>query len=321
MKPAQARQLCALGFGAASVSAVLMLPQVGWFWATLGAIAAAGLLYIMCRLRRGVASPIEALARGKFGRAILCAIAAGNFVLLGLSAYSLCDAYPTAGARPLIGLVLLLLAAFAAGKGTAAVGRVAAIAFFFFAALYAVVLGFGATQIEAKWLRPVTRLEIGRLSALLAPTGALLLSARGREKALWPWLLGGVATVFAASFVTAGVVSSGVACAQPFAFYTLGKNISLFGAMERLEPLISVALTLSGFSLLAVGCAVNCELAAALGAPKNFMPTANFLLGGGAALLAPQVPNGVAAVLCATFWGALPLCALLVVYADKNKKI
>lgn len=320
MSAAHPRQLCALGFGAVSTAAFLMLPRVGWLWAGVGGMLAAMLLYLMYRLRHGVQSPIVCLSHRRGGRALLALMAAGNCLLLGASAQSLCDIYPTASARPLIGLLLLLAAVCAAAKGTAVVGRVSAIGFFLMTALLVPVLCFAFPQIKIENLKPVTELQGARLAALLAPTGALLLCVqKGQRCRVWAWLLAGVLTVFAAAFVTAGVVSSGVARDEGFAFYTLGKNISFFGAMERLEPLISVALSLGGFALLALPCAVNGEICAALGAKENFSTAANLLLGGAAVFL--PCSDKFTAAMCAIFWGILPLVALLVVSRDKNKKI
>lgn len=321
MRAPHPRQLCALGFGTLSVSAILMLPRAGWLWATAGALAVALLIAFCCRLRRGCAAPVRLLSECAGGRLLLVLMYAGNLLLLGASAARLCDAYPSAGARPLIGLLLLLMAAYAAGEGTPTVGRVAAIGFFFLAALYAVVLAFGAAQAEVRWLKPVTELSPARLTALLAPVSAALLAVQcGAKCRLWTWLTGGVALVFAAAFVTAGVVSPAVASCESFAFYLMSKNVSLFGAMERLEPLVSAALTVGGFALLGQFCAINTEIAGALAPSFRYSPAVNFLLGGGAIWLSVCLSERLLAWLSAIFWGLIPLMALLLVAGKKREK-
>ncbi len=201
------------------------------------------------------------------------------------------------------------MAAYAAGKGVSAVVRAGAICFFFFVALYALLFGFSLPQMRAAWVKPVLRPAWTLLPAALAPAGALALTGHCRERGrISGWLPGGMGLAVLAALVTAGCVSPEVAGAEPFAFYTMSKSISLFGAMERFEALVSAALTAGGFCLLALVCLVNAEIAKTLrqGAGKA-VPAANFLLGGAAIFLGSGIPAAVMAVGTAIFWGALPL--------------
>lgn len=304
------RQLCALALCAFTVPAVGLLPRAGWLWAGIAAVAAAGLLAAGAALfRKKGGSFVELAAQSGCGRCCLRLLLIWNLLALGTAARYLCEVYPGSGAFPLVGALLLLLAACAAGKGVSAVVRAGAICFFFFAALYALLFGFSLPQMRAEWLKPVLRPKWTLLPAALAPSCALALMGHCRERGrISGWLLGGVGLTVLAALVTAGCVSPEVAGAEPFAFYTMSKSISLFGAMERFEALVSAALTAGDFCLLALLCLVNAEIAKALrpGTGKA-VPAGNFLLGGAAIFLGSGIPSVVLAAGSAIFWGVFPI--------------
>lgn len=304
------RQLCALALCAFTVPAVGLLPRAGWLWAGIAAVAAAGLLAAgaaLCRKKGG--NFVELAAQSGCGRCCLRLLLIWNLLALGTAARYLCEVFPGSGAFPLVGALLLLLAACAAGKGVSAVVRAGAICFFFFAALYALLFGFSLPQMRAEWLKPVLRPKWTLLPAALAPSCALALMGHCRERGrISGWLLGGVGLTVLAALVTAGCVSPEVAGAEPFAFYTMSKSISLFGAMERFEALVSAALTAGDFCLLALVCLANAEIAKTLrpGTGKA-VPAGNFLLGGAAIFLGSGIPSVVLAAGSAIFWGVFPI--------------
>ena len=314
------RQLCALGLCAFSVPAVGLLPRAGWLWAGISSAVSAGILAAgtaLCRKKGG--SPVELGAQSAAGRWCLRLLAFWNLLALGTAARYLCGSFPGGGAFPLVGALLLLLAAYAAGRGVSAVARAAAICFFFFLALYALLFGFSLPQMRPAWLKPDLHPAWRLLPAALAPVCALALAghcrARGRISG---WLLGGVGGAVLAAVVTAGCVSPEVAQAEPFAFYTMSKSISLFGAMERFEALVSAAMCAGGFCLLALLCLVNAEIVRLLRPEAEKLSAAgNFLLGGAAIRIAGAVPAAAMAAGTAIFWGALPIRILLLA---KRKK-
>ena len=57
-----------------------------------------------------------------------------------------------------------------------------------------------------------------------------------------------LAALFAA--VTAGVLSPELAARSKNAFYDLSRSVSILGVMERIEPLVSAAMTMGVFCLL-----------------------------------------------------------------------
>lgn len=304
------RQLCALAFCAFTVPAVGLLPRTGWLWASIAAVCCAAVLAVGVLLTRKKGGSAAALAaQSGLGKALLVPLLFWNFLALGMTARYLCGAYPDAGGFPLTGALLLLLAAYAANKGVSAVARVSAICFFFLIALYALVLGFAAPQLRLQWLTLQTKPVWTILPAVFSPVCVLFLTGHCTERGKTAgWLFGGMALAFLAAFVAAGCLSPEVAGAEPFAVYTVTKSLSLFGAMERFEALVSAALTAGGFTLLGLLCLTNAELIRALWPrAEKCSGVANFLLGF-AGIFASSVLNaGISAAVSAIFWGILPI--------------
>lgn len=304
------RQLCALAFCAFTVPAVGLLPRAGWLWASIAAACCAAVLAVGVLLTRKKGGSAAALAaQSGLGKTLLAPLLLWNFLALGMTARYLCGAYPDAGGFPLTGALLLLLAAYAANKGVSAVARVSAICFFFLIALYALVLGFAAPQLRPQWLAPQTKPAWTILPAVFSPACVLFLTGHctGRGKPAG-WLLGGVALAFLAAFVAAGCLSPEVAGAESFAVYTVTKGLSLFGAMERFEALVSAALTAGGFTLLGLLCLTNAELIRALWPrAEKCSGVANFLLGFAGIFTSGVLNAGISAAASAIFWGILPI--------------
>lgn len=315
------RQLCALTFGAFTVPAIAILPRTGWLWAgvaSLGAAALLGAALLLCRKKE--TNPVLAGAQSRTGRMALWLTLAWNVLALGAAARWLCGIYPDGGAFPLIGLLLLLLAAYAAGKGVSAVARAGAICFFFFVILYGVLFGVSLPQVRGQWLKPVTQPKWVLLPVALLPLCALYLTGycRGRGKVSL-WAVGGILTAVLAGLVTAGCLSPEIAGAAPLGFYAMSKSLSLFGAMERFEAVVSAALTAGGFCLLALLCLVNAEILRVLRPGYEKWGTAgNFLLGGAAIALSGVCGAGFLAAGTAIFWGVVPLLLPAVVKVKKD---
>lgn len=281
------RQLCAVTLAAASVPALLYLPRLGWVWATAAA-AISALLLGLCgrRCAPGGLTEVIPAAFGRAGRAVLALVLLGGSLLLGGAARALCAIYPESRGGPLTGLLLLLAAAYAAERGEETVLRSGAILFFFLTAVEAVILGFSAVQVRAAWLAA------------------------------------GIGLCAAAALCAAGTLSPRVAGEEAFAVYTMAKSVSVFGVMERLEPVVSAALTAGGFCLLAVLCLANAKTARALGWKKR-SGIGNFLLGCTGYLAGTVLPEGVQALAAAICWGIVPLVTLWVASVknlQKNQK-
>lgn len=302
------RQLCALGFSAFTVPAVLLLPRLGWLWATAAATLCALFLAFLLLLRRKSGRTLTELAGASVaGRAVLVLTLVWNLLMLGASARQLCAVYPTANS-PLIGLLLLLLAAWAAQKGTETVLRVGAIVFFFLLGFFALILGFALPDLRVGWLRPETRLDAAFLPAVLTPAVALWLDGGEERRPVWPWLTSGVVFAALCALVTQGSLSQAVASAEAFPFYSAAKSVNLLGAMERLEPLVSAAMTAGGFCLLSLLCAVNTRLLAHFfPEPSRFAALLHLACGAGAMWLSARLPAALLGAGTAIFWGLVPL--------------
>ena len=227
-------------------------------------------------------------------------------MLLGAGARLLCGVFPEGNV--LIGLLLLLLAVYAAARGVTVLARVGAICFFFFIILYGILFGFSLPQLETRWLVPVLRADWTLLPAALLPTCALYFSAGREAKGLPCWLIGGLLLTVLAGVVTAGSVSPERAVHEAFPFYGAAKSVSILGAMERLEPLVSAALTAGGFCMLGLVCALNAKLFfLLLPSAERYVPTANFLVGGTFLWVSALIPGAVLAGGTAIFWGIFPV--------------
>ena len=282
------KQLGALSFCAATVPSVLFLPQVGIF----AGIAVAVIAILFC-----IASKFPML----HARWALNSLLVWKFIALGATADAICAAFPDGNA--LIGILLLLLAAYAAGKNR--VLSVGAVALFILFTIYSLLIGFSIPQMQ--W-------QIGSQNwqvMTTAFTPMLCLYLRKEQECPKLWLLGLILLTVLVAAAT-GTADS---------FYTAMKSISILGAMERLEPLVSVALTIGGFCLLGMICTVNETIISKLFArKKNCTDFANFFLGGIGIYLSRVLGSTVLAIGTAIFWGLIPLLPLLVEIGKKLRK-
>lgn len=317
-----ARRLYALGFCAFTVPAILLLPRTGWQWALLASAASACLLAVLIRLRRSAPLPLAVTAaKTDAGKLLLIGALLWNFLMLGTVSRLLCIGYPTGDTMPLVGLLLLLLAMYAAQKGSKVVARASAIVFFFLIGLYLLLLGFSLPNMRADWLKAVPSPQWAILPAALSPVPVLYLHREERGKPTF-WLLGGVLLAGAAALVCAGSLSAQVAAEEQFPFYTAAKSVSVLGAMERLEPLVSAALTAGAFCLLGLlGCANREILSALLPNSEKLSNLANVLLGGAGLWLTGLLPLWFIGLGTTIFWGIFPLITLLLGSSKKYKKV
>lgn len=302
------RSLCALTFCAFTVPAILLLPGVGWLWTTIVVVCGGLLLWglIMLQRRNGATIP-SLLSMTKGGKALLLLLLLWNLLMLGGATLRLGEIY--GDKEPLIGLMLLLLAAFAASRGRCVPLRIGAILFFVLILIYGVLLGFSLPNIRWEWMKPVAKADWTAMTSVLLPVNALYLW-QGKGKIGYWILAGGILAVLAAA-VTSGSISPEVASQEMFPFYTAAKSVSVLGAMERLEPLVSAALTLGGFCMLSLLCRVNEEIL------QNMFPQKtkytfgwNFVLGGGCSFLIGSISATLLAAGTAIFWGVVPLLIL-----------
>lgn len=292
----------------------------GWLSALTGGGAAA-LVLTAVRSRLGNRSLRDGCRSGLPGRIGTAILAAS---LLGLCLWAGADstqAFPeTAGSRA-AACLMLALAWEAVNCGAEAPGRCGAVLLWLLAGLYGVVLTFSLPQIRPAWLAPRAdwRGMLCCFGILLLPGVGLCLERDGRPAFPWQvWVTAALAAVGA--LTTSGILSPALA-AEPEAFRTLSRSVSILGVMQRFEALISAAQLISGFCLCTLLLAAARSLLEALAgkarAVRIFRPVLPALLA--MSWLNPSFlpkASGIAAICSGLF---LILIQLLVPQKRKKK--
>lgn len=278
----ESKQLAALTFCASTVPSILILPHAGWLWAGIAAVFSV-LFALFAQTRPGIKN-----------RYLLLLLLLWNLIALGAVSDILCAAFPNGGV--LLGLLLLLLAAYAADRGVYVILRVGAVAVFAVIILYGMLLGFSLPGLEVKQLVPRKDIAWTLLPAAMTPMLSILLDKEA-AKANKLWLYGIVVLTILAALVSSGRQD----------FYTAMKSVSVLGAMERLEPLVSVALTIGGFCLLGLICAVNGKLLSEIFQKRTLALPTNFFVGGACIWISSLLSGSILAIGTAIFWGLLPI--------------
>lgn len=287
---------------------------MNWVWVTVGGLLAAVSQYVLDRNLRepGLAQLFRLL--GKPGT-LLRWLSLGWFVfVLAWSANTADLAFPMVEGYPLLGLTVLALAAWGSWKGTAACARCAGVLLLFLLPLLGTVTAFAIPEVKLSYLLPrgSWRQIIPALGLFLLPMGVWYLPCRRRQTggSGWYFLLPAAGGLLAA--VTAGVLSPVLAQRMASPLYTVMKSISLFGVMERVEPLLSAAMTMGAFCLVSISaCACGALLGKSWGGPAACA----------AAALLMGVVSGVGLPWLAAGGGIFGIAVpLLVVLITKSKK-
>lgn len=212
---------------------------------------------------------------GVLGR-VIAALAFGWTVLvLGWSAILADTAFPMVEGFPSLGWILLALAAVGAWKGPGACARCAGIVCLFLAALLGAIAGLSVPDVTVSDLRPQSTWQEGlwALGLFLLPAPVFFLPCKKGKKSTLRWLL---LPVFAAvlAAITAGVLTPELTAQLETPLYTVAQSVSLLGAIERIEPLLSAAMTMGVFCLLTVLACACGALGRALGLGKWAGPAA-----------------------------------------------
>ncbi len=233
---------------------------LNWAW-VLGAGLLVALYYIYIDMRlhpHGVAELLPAVF-GKAGKILAAIVLLWTILLMAWAANLANGAFPMVKGGPVLGWTVLALAAWGSWKGPAACARCAGVLCLFLLALYGVIGGFAIPDVQLKNLLPVGTWEDGlqALGVFLLPSAVWYLPCtRSRKKPMWQMALLLPAFGAGLAIVTSGVLSPLLARSQAAALYTLAQSVSLFGVVERIEPLLSAAMTMGVFCLLsAMACA------------------------------------------------------------------
>ncbi len=298
-----------------SAVAAVMTAGLHWLWVLLGGLAV--ILYYMYLQRQLRPVGLAAVLRNRLGLWACVLTFLWTVAVMGRVAVLADTAFPNVDDFPSLGWVLLALAAWGSRKGSAPCARCCGILCLLLGGLYAVILGFSLPQVQLKNLTVTGNPSesLWALGAFLLPTAVWYAPCRKGQLPRGLWLL---LPVLAAgvSAVTAGVLSPELARELPLPFYTLTQWVSIFGVVERIEPLLSAALTMGVFSLLsALACSCGALTKAAglgdLGGPVSCLLAAGVMFFAGGMTL-PILTVGGAVV-----WLLLPAAAVL---SDSRKR-
>lgn len=243
-----------------SGAAAAKICGLSWAWVLgTGLLAALYYIYIDMRLHpKGLAELLPVIL-GKAGSVLAVVVLLWMVLLMAWSANLANGAFPMVNGDPVLGWAVLAMAAWGSWKGPAVCARCAGVLCMFLLALYGVIGGFAIPDVQMKNLLPMGGWEDGALSLgiFLLPAAVWYLPCtRSRKKPAWQIALALPVFVGGLAVVTAGVLSPLLARSQSAALYALAQSVSLFGVVERIEPLISAAMTMGVFCLLsAMACA------------------------------------------------------------------
>ena len=235
----------------------------GWIW-VLGAGLITTVYYIYIDKKLGSAGLAAMLPRnlGRSGQ-ILAIITMLWLVFAMAWVANLADAaFPMVDGFPVLGWTVLALAAWGSRKGVGACARSAGVLCLFLVALYGVIIVFAIPDVQIGYLKPDGQWQSGILAIgvfLLPATVWYVPCTRSKKQLAWQMAL--VLPVFAGvlAAVTVGVLSPELAGSMSAPLYSLAQSVSLFGVVERIEPLLSAAMTIGVFCLAsAMACACRC---------------------------------------------------------------
>lgn len=285
---------------------------LGWVWVLAGG-AAVTLYYIYMdkRLRPcGLAALLPA-KWGAAGRVTAALVLVWTVLVMGWTALLADAAFPMVDGFPSLGWILLLLAAVGCRKGPGACARCAGVLCLFLVALYGTVAGFALPDVQWRELGPAGQWQDGvwALGVFLLPGAVWYLPCRrSRKKTAWVLMLALPVCAALLAAVTAGVLTPELAGELSAPLYTLAQSVSLFGVLERIEPLLSAAMTMGVFCLLTVqGCACG-ALGRSLGLGKWVGPAA-CVAACGVMFPTRLLPLPVLTAGCAVFWMVIPWAA------------
>lgn len=180
------------------------------------------------------------------------------WVTLALSCFApeTANSWPMGDAYPVVPLAMLLLAVWAAQKGTAAASGAAATFIYIVSAGFAVVLAAGIGQTRWHALTQLPReMNPALLAVFLLPCAAAAIPGKKKQanRAITAALVFGVLC----AGVVQGVLPDDAGGTAPF--YEMSRSLELFGAWERFEAPVCALLTVGWFAMLELLlCAGGC---------------------------------------------------------------
>ncbi len=308
------RQRWAWLSGGVSVAVGACACGLGWLWVLAGGLLV-GLYYINIE-RLVPASGLSAV----LPKTIALLTLLWTVVALAWSANLADSAFPMVDGFPALGWTMLAVAAWGSKKGSAACARCAGILCLFLLILYGMITVFAVPDVQINNLKPTGTWKNGMwaVGLFLLPAGVWYLPCKtgnnkGRKKI--GLFLPLASAVLAA--VTAGVLSPLLAASVPSPLYTLAQSVSLFGVVERIEPLLSAAMIMGVFCLLsAMTC--TCRALADRLCPWKWSGVAACIAAGALMGMAKNIPIAVIAAGGVVISAAIPICVLSAVTRRKE---
>lgn len=241
-------------------------------------------------------------------------------VFLGGIAKSASTCWTSFGAPPVIPIVLLLLAAIAASRGSVPASRAGATLAWLIIPVLGIIALAGTADVTPDWIRMEVEIPDGMLiGLLLAPCLCAFLPLDSTDGLRWSAAILGAVAVIGAVLMD-GLMGATAAMHAGNSFYEFSKSINLFGVAERFEALVACVLTGSWFALFALILAVVYHLTEDIFAPvgKYGVWIVMFV----SAALMCILPNGSGWMAIGTlvFWGFLPAAAQGIVGAKNMEK-
>lgn len=298
---------------AAGLSAAIGACACGmsWLWVLAGGLTASLFdLYLdRCLRPCGLAAVLSA-SFGGLGRFLAVLTLIWTILVMAWTANLADAAFPMIDGFPILGWSLLALTAWGSWKGPATCARCAGVLFLFLTALYGLLAAFALPDVEWSNLRPAGPWEqsLWAMGLFLLPTGVWYSPCRrGERKPSWALflLLPLLAALLAA--VACGVLSPELAAVLDAPLYTVAQSVSLFGVMERMEPLLSAAMTMGVFCLLSsMACACRAL------ANRKWTGPAACLLAALAMGPARRIPLPILTLGAILFWLLIPMITVLI---------
>lgn len=285
-----------------------------WMWVLTGGLAVTIYYIVLDRKLDTDGLAVLFVRKLGVGGKILCVLTLiWTIVVMGWAAGLADTAFPMVDGVPGLGWILLALAAWGSEKGAGACARCCGVLCLFLIALYGTILVFALPDVEWTWI-----LDYGPWQEALWSAGLFLLPAgvwfvpcsRERKGPAWQmaFLLPGFAAALAA--VTAGVLSPELAGVRKVPLYDLTQSISVFGVVERIEPLLSAAMTMGIFALLS-GLTCACQGLLDQLRPWKWNGAAAAAGAGALVVLLQDLPVELLALGAVLFWGMIPLVVVL----------
>ena len=245
---------------------------------------------------------------GPGGKILAALILFWTVTVMGWAAALADRAFPMVDGFPVLGWVLLALAAWGCGKGPAACARCCGVLSLFLGGLYGVILLMAAPDVTWAYLKPTDSWLQGiwGVGLFLLPAGAWFVAGNQEGKGLlWLELILPVLAALLAA-VTAGVLSPELAATRQVPLYDVAQSVSLFGVVERMEPLLSAAMTMGAFGLLStLVCAAKALMDQLR--PWNGNGAAACVAAAAAMFLTKDLPVELLSMGCIVLWMIIPL--------------